>query len=503
MARLYLFAVGGSGARVLKALSHLLAAGAPLCDPAQNPLELVPLVIDPDADNGDTLDCLQTLADYSNIREAYLGSTYAGDFFKTRIRRFQELHDQPAAGPATATAGAQIERGTFRCGIVDRERHQTFADVIGYPLLSVGPARKATKILIDSLYSRDNLATELSGGFLGNPNLGTIVLNKVQHSREYRMLPGLFHQGDHIFIISSIFGGTGAAGFPVLVKLLREAKDEDGNALPVLADARIGALSVLPYFSLEADRQSPVDSGAFIPKTKAALTYYAEHLTGLQSLYYIADKAGREYGNRPTGNLQRNPEHPVEWIGASAVLHFASTQPAPEGTSYYECAVQPKTPEASLDLSTLGHNLTRFLEEPLTRFALATRYLDEATTAAALPQLLAQPWTREGRYDALFWARDATSTPFGALTAYTQRWWASLAQLAGNDRGFRPFLSSGDLADLRPDRRAAGRLDRNHVDIAMNRLPGNRCGDKRSLARLLRMLSNATLSLYARHYRVS
>jgi len=54
---------------------------------------------------------------------------------------------------------------------------------------------------------------------------------------------------DAIFIINSIFGGTGAAGFPLLLKSLRH-----GARIPQAAqirDALIGGITYLPYFNLE------------------------------------------------------------------------------------------------------------------------------------------------------------------------------------------------------------------------------------------------------------
>ena len=55
-------------------------------------------------------------------------------------------------------------------------------------------------------------------GFKGNPNIGSIVLNQFTRSNEYKEFAQSFNDGDAIFIINSIFGGTGASGFPLLLK---------------------------------------------------------------------------------------------------------------------------------------------------------------------------------------------------------------------------------------------------------------------------------------------
>lgn len=51
MAKLYVFAIGGTGARVLRSLTMLLAAGVKI-----NTDEIVPIIIDPDKGNGNMTD---------------------------------------------------------------------------------------------------------------------------------------------------------------------------------------------------------------------------------------------------------------------------------------------------------------------------------------------------------------------------------------------------------------------------------------------------------------
>ena len=47
-------------------------------------------------------------------------------------------------------------------------------------------------------------------GFKGNPNIGSVVLNQIFESDAFNDFATSFGQGDRIFIVSSIFGGTGA-----------------------------------------------------------------------------------------------------------------------------------------------------------------------------------------------------------------------------------------------------------------------------------------------------
>ena len=47
MSKLYVFAIGGSGSRVLRSLTMLMASGVGTSN------EIVPIIIDPDTPNGD------------------------------------------------------------------------------------------------------------------------------------------------------------------------------------------------------------------------------------------------------------------------------------------------------------------------------------------------------------------------------------------------------------------------------------------------------------------
>ena len=56
----------------------------------------------------------------------------------------------------------------------------------------------------------DLLDIEMEIGFVGNPNVGSIVLNQFSESQEFKDFASNFNENDRVFIISSIFGGTGA-----------------------------------------------------------------------------------------------------------------------------------------------------------------------------------------------------------------------------------------------------------------------------------------------------
>ena len=74
--KLFLFAIGGTGSRVLKSMIMLCAAGVRPVDANGQPLqdvELVPIIIDPHKSNADLKCTERLLSAYSTIREKLYG----------------------------------------------------------------------------------------------------------------------------------------------------------------------------------------------------------------------------------------------------------------------------------------------------------------------------------------------------------------------------------------------------------------------------------------------
>jgi hypothetical protein len=145
--------------------------------------------------------------------------------------------------------------------------------------------------MMSMLFSEKNLAAQMQVGFKGNPNIGSVVLNQIVSSPQFIEFANSFEQGDKIFIISSIFGGTGASGFPLLLKTLRDPNASFPNH-SIIKSAQIGAVTILPYFKLKPSAESEIDSSTFISKTRSALAYYETNVVGnksINALYYLAD----------------------------------------------------------------------------------------------------------------------------------------------------------------------------------------------------------------------
>jgi hypothetical protein len=354
MAKLFLFAIGGTGSRVVKALTMLLASGVEL----RNVDRVVPIIIDPDTSNGDLTRTVDMLKTYKEIREK-THSEESG-FFKTKISSLDELGD-----------GGFVS-DNFRFDI-DGVKEQLFKEFIGYSELE-----RNSRAFISLLFSKPNLDADMDMGFLGNPNIGSVVLNKFKGSDSFLKFASNFEQEDRVFIISSIFGGTGAAGFPLILKNIRDAKHPTPHH-SFLRDAKIGAVTVLPYFAIRQNDETTIDSNRFISKTKAALSYYSRNVSGngaINALYYIGDQVTNEQEGADGSNKQRNRAHFIELGAALSIVDFMGLDDADlhvEGgratdPKFFEFGLQHES--SAIQFGDLAKETYDVIARPLTRYTL-------------------------------------------------------------------------------------------------------------------------------------
>lgn len=336
MAKLYIFGIGGTGARVLRLFTMMLAAGVNI-----NADEVVPIIIDPDASNADLTRTVQLMNTYRSVRtNLSFTQNVKTPFFRKELAQI-------------------LPNYTLRIQDTDDKSFKQFIDLSSMD--------KPTQALMRILFSEKNLQSSMDVGFKGNPNIGSVVLNQIVESEHFSTFANSFAQGDKIFIISSIFGGTGASGFPLLLKTLRTNNVMPNNDL--INNAEIGAITLLPYFKLEKSDESEIDSSTFISKTKSALAYYENNISrnnSINALYYLADEVSNIYQNHEGGSMQKNDAHLVEFLAATAIVDFCNKQ-------------HPTTVNKELGLRDLSDSVTfdsfyeeqqRQLFEPLTEFIM-------------------------------------------------------------------------------------------------------------------------------------
>ena len=443
MSKLYIFGIGGTGSRVLKSLTMLMASGVKVQDHLGDCYDIVPIVIDPDHAAADYTRMVKLLQDYKKVRnELTFSSANKNSFFINDIN-------------LTVLSGlSQAEQLTMSLGNTQNIDFKTY---IGLNSMKDFSGREDANFALTSmLFSERNLNSSMDVGFKGNPNIGSIVLNQFIDSAEFINFAANFDQGDRIFIISSIFGGTGASGFPLLLKNLRTIPNTiSGNGL--IKDAPIGAISVFPYFDVAPDnntdenQRSQIDSSTFISKTRAALTYYDKNVSEANVLYYIGDNIAKQYKNSEGGSTQKNDAHFIELASALAIVDFAALPPnqminnngATARTEYKEFGMVTNSPVilfSDLEAATLT-----LIRQQMTQFVLFCKYLKEQILDSKIGGSQQQPWAKEIGLDnsflsSTFYQSDLT----GFINAYLE--W--LKEMGTNKRAFKPFELAQGKNDL-------------------------------------------------------
>ena len=366
--KLYIFGIGGTGSRVIKALTMFFAAGIELANGFDT---AIPIIIDPDSGNGDLNRTKEILKLYQEVRKDI---NQPDDFFLQELNTITNL----------VSKNEDIKGDSFLFQLKGTSNNK-FKEFIDFSSLN-----EDDKKFIRELYSEKNLDSDLNIGFKGNPNMGSIVLNQFTNSNDFQKFGQSFNPGDAVFIINSIFGGTGAAGFPLLLKSLRNGAGIPNEAM--VKNAPIGGITYLPYFKLN---KGEIDSDTFLEKSKAAIDYYNRTIIYpklINAIYFIGDDgATTTYENHVGEQEQKNEAHFLELAGALAILDFCKNiNNATLGTTHVkEFGIENDSKPLTFDSLNADNSLQ--IKSPLTKFRLYTEYLDKGLKRA----LNVSRWTKK------------------------------------------------------------------------------------------------------------
>ncbi len=308
----YAIGIGGTGSKCLESLIHLAAAGM-MPDLKE---ELYVLFIDPDKANGSleravkTLECYKTFSDNPQLAQRHLLQTKIDSVANPIFSPFDDGND-------------------------DKPRLEDFFDHAGLKLDNDGAAD-----LFEVLYSEKERTTRLHEGFRGHPSIGAAVMAQTVLGGNGLWKTFLAKVAKDpaakIFLAGSIFGGTGASGFPTIAKLIKRALD----GKPV--EAQIGGALILPYFTFldtDGDKQLKAKAEHFLMNTQAALEYYQRSNKDLvyNEIYLIGDDSQVQLKNFSLGGkAQQNAQHFIELYAALAAIHFfGNNGKANGGTQYF------------------------------------------------------------------------------------------------------------------------------------------------------------------------
>lgn len=319
MDRLFVFAIGGTGARVLRSFTMLLASG----QESMKEYDVYPIILDYDENNGDTNIATQCIEHYKTIHDmAWKDEKMSKEkgYFKSNLCQLK--------------ADDRFGGSSFRM-VYAPKGYEVYKDYIGYNTLGKDEANgvntSLTQMLLDSLYNTDpasddseiNLNMEV--GFKGNPNIGSVVFHDLDSEcTEFRQFLLHLNRNDKVVVVGSLFGGTGASGIPEIIRKIRAKAPT----------VQIGAVLVMPYFAPEPKPGGTIRYEIFNSKTKAAINYYedsgmikfdpAGNMTGgmINSVYFIGDPKPTILRYCDGGEQQLNPANIVEFISALSILNF-------------------------------------------------------------------------------------------------------------------------------------------------------------------------------------
>ena len=283
----YAIGIGGTGAKCLESLIHLAAAGMM----PDGDLHLI--FVDPDTSNGSRARVEETLAHYEACKKQFdLGQTH---LLKTKIDPAHPILWTPF-----------------------KEANPSLNRFFHYENFRGSPAGK----LFDVLYSRSEKKIPLEAGFRGHPSIGSAVMAKTVNLEEDETW-STFHkkiadddEGAKVFLAGSIFGGTGASGFPTIAQIVKRE-----------LDVKLGGALLLPYFKFMDDGSEgelKAKSDEFLMNTQTALKHY--HIwnkTGIyDTVYLFGDESRTDVENALGGPKQKNAPHFIELYAALAAIDF-------------------------------------------------------------------------------------------------------------------------------------------------------------------------------------
>ena len=357
MNNLYVFAIGGSGERIMKSLVMMLTAGMSV-----GAKKIIPVFVDNDVNSNALTTCLDVI-NYYRANPATDRPTNGEVGLHTICSKFQTPSKKVASF-------AHVDIGEPVILNVAGGQIGTLDHIIGQ-LNQNDIVERSISEEKNLLFTDNDLQMPLTVGFVGNPNVGSVVLNSLSlHSDGFETILGNAGQNDGVFVIGSLFGGTGAAGFPLIINKFHGA--------PV--NPLLGGVAVLPYFNIQQGDGTAglintqiynVNSDTFSAKTRAALMYYDEYMRNMHYMYYVGDDGNRSlYKHFVGGAQQKNPYNIIEVMAAMSIVNFSKQDAAnkPNNVVY-------KMPKWSFDddtgtISNISNIPNKDLKRALVKFQM-------------------------------------------------------------------------------------------------------------------------------------
>lgn len=318
----FVLGIGGTGMRCIESLVHLCAMGM------FDDTEIHLLALDTDKNNGN-------FARLKAVKDAYL--------------------NVKSLDPATRTANkdtffsANLQYYEFS---PNYEIKSSFKDVFDYSGTQYSDKRKTD--LADLVFSSNVEEFNLRHGYRAQTHLGSMLMYhsiieavESQRSNDFKkfiqnLITASTSGKPRVFILGSVFGGTGASSIPIIPQAIANAANiVSKGAANVLGNAFFGSTLLTAYFNFKLpsdverkEQKIIATSDKFALNSQAAMMFYQDDLT-VQATYqkfYMMGTSGigwnpmQRYENElktlTGGAPQKNDSHYIELLAACAALDF-------------------------------------------------------------------------------------------------------------------------------------------------------------------------------------
>ena len=362
----YVFFIGGSGARVFRAFIHLCASGVIY---SQEPVHAV--ILDVDGQNGD-------IADAITLHKLYQWN-------------YDQIHNQEVQGVLNILS--QNRKNSWDSFRPFSSEIRLASQGSGNFLDSMRGTNRITNLVNDInpmgdnarvlkwFYTKDEREQPLDDGFFAHPNIGSIYFLALggRFVELTKQICASIRRGQEISvtIVGSMFGGTGAAGIPGIMRILEEACNREGFVREQIDLLHMSAVLVTPYFKVRPPigGNIHINSDTFYGNTKSALNFYSMryrnrfermYLVGQDTLEYVS----KEYADGGSG--QRNKPHIVELTAALAVKDSWIPQENASNGKIQELIFHTKGKEPVFGWTTLDEELFRLADMLRVQFLVKT-----------------------------------------------------------------------------------------------------------------------------------
>lgn len=319
----FVLGIGGTGMRCIESLIHLCAIG--MFDNTTIHL----LALDTDKNNGN-------FSRLKEVKEAYLNAkgldqtnrvTHSDTFFSADIKYYEFSPNY--------------------------EKKSTFKDVFNYG--DTQYSHKEETDLADLVLSDNVEDFNLRHGYRAQTHLGSMMMyhsireaarsESKSELKEFlnKLISASQNGTPRVFILGSVFGGTGASSIPIIPQAISEAAEIISNgAASVLKNAYFGSTLLTAYFSFRVpsgnelkNQKIIATSDKFALNSQVAMMFYNGDATvrsTYQKFYMMGtDGIGWDPMQRKSdkitetitgGEQQKNDSHYVELLAACAALDF-------------------------------------------------------------------------------------------------------------------------------------------------------------------------------------